>query len=320
MIGWPLPPDQDEDDGGTDGPGRGVPREVLRQVRLIELRTRGLVDNVFGGEYQSVFRGQGIEFAEVREYQPGDDIRTIDWNVTARMGEPFVKKYVEERELTLMLLVDLSGSEQFGTRARFKAELAAEIGAVIALSAATNNDRTGLLIFTDRVEHSVPPKKGRRHVLRLIRDVLAFRPQGRGTDLAGALDYAGRVLPHRAIVFVLSDFHFRPEDEAEFDRTLRILSRRHDVVAVKITDPREFELPAAGLLRLRDPETGAIVAVDTGNREVRKQFRATALARQAGLRKRFRRLGVDEIEVATNRPYAPPLLEFFARRASVGRR
>ncbi|HSM35175.1 MAG TPA: DUF58 domain-containing protein [Longimicrobiales bacterium] len=320
MIGWPLPPDQADAAESEGAPGRGVPREVLRQVRLIELRTRGLVDNVFGGEYQSVFRGQGIEFAEVREYQPGDDVRTIDWNVTARMGEPFVKQYVEERELTLMLVVDLSGSEQFGTRARFKAELAAEIGAVIALSAATNNDRTGLLIFTDRVEHSVPPKKGRRHALRLIRDVLAFRPEGRGTDLAGALDFAGRVLPHRAIVFVLSDFQLAAEDDQLFDRTLRVVSRRHDVVAVKIADPRELELPDAGLLRLRDPETGEIRVVDTGSREVRQRFRAASLAREAAMRRRFRRLGVDEIEVATDQPYAPPLLAFFERRARAARR
>jgi uncharacterized protein (DUF58 family) len=320
VIGWPLPPDQADAAEPEDAPGRGVPREVLRQVRLIELRTRGLVDNVFGGEYQSVFRGQGIEFAEVREYQPGDDVRTIDWNVTARMGEPFVKQYVEERELTLMLVVDLSGSEQFGTRTRFKAELAAEIGAVIALSAATNNDRTGLLIFTDRVEHSVPPKKGRRHALRLIRDVLAFRPEGRGTDLAGALDFAGRVLPHRAIVFVLSDFQLAAEDDQLFDRTLRVVSRRHDVVAVKINDPRELELPDAGLLRLRDPETGEIRVVDTGSREVRQRFRAASLAREAAMRRRFRRLGVDEIEVATDQPYAPPLLAFFERRARAARR
>jgi uncharacterized protein (DUF58 family) len=320
VIGWPLPPDEAAEAQERDAPGRGVPREVLRQVRLIELRTKGLVDNVFGGEYQSVFRGQGIEFAEVREYQPGDDVRTIDWNVTARMGEPFVKQYVEERELTLMLLVDVSGSEQFGTRARFKAELAAEIGAVIALSAATNNDRTGLLIFTDRVEHSVPPKKGRRHALRLIRDVLAFRPAGRGTDLAGALDFAGRVLPHRAIVFVLSDFQLADEDDAAFDRTLRVVSRRHDVVAVKISDPRELELPDAGLLRLRDPETGEIRVVDTGSREVRQRFRAASLAREAAMRRRFRRLGGDEIEVASDQPSAPPLLAFFERRARAARR
>src|SRR5512142_333663 len=185
---------------------RGVPPEILKQVKLIELRTRGLVNSLFTGEYQSVFKGQGMEFAEVREYQPGDDVRNIEWNVTARMGHPFIKKYIEERELTVLLAVDLSGSEQFGTRGRFKAELATEIGAVLALSAVRNNDRVGLLVFSDHVEHFVPPRKGRRHVLRLIRDLLAFRPLGRGTDLAGALDYALRVLPHRSIVFVLSDF------------------------------------------------------------------------------------------------------------------
>ncbi|HSH46843.1 MAG TPA: DUF58 domain-containing protein, partial [Longimicrobiales bacterium] len=184
----------------------GVPREVLRQVRLIELRTRGWVNTLFSGEYHSVFKGQGMEFAEVREYQPGDDVRNIDWNVTARTGHPHVKKHVEERELTVMLLVDLSGSEHFGTRGRMKAELAAEIAAVLALSAIRNNDRVGLVIFTDAVEHVVPPRKGRRHVLRLIRDLLAFRPTGRGTNIATALDYVGRMLPHKAIIFMLSDF------------------------------------------------------------------------------------------------------------------
>ncbi|MFW5950674.1 MAG: DUF58 domain-containing protein, partial [Gemmatimonadota bacterium] len=191
----------------------GVPREVLRQVRLIELRTRGWVNSLFSGEYQSVFRGQGMEFAEVREYQHGDDVRAIDWNVTARMGHPYIKKHVEERELSVMLLVDLSGSEQFGTRGRLKAELAAELAAVLALSAIRNNDRVGLLIFTDHVEHVVPPKKGRRHVLRLIRDLLAFRPAGRQTDIATALDYAGRMLGHRSILFLLSDFQLTASGE-----------------------------------------------------------------------------------------------------------
>src|SRR5690606_24023408 len=206
------------DEGGANGvasrpkPDRetrsseAVPREVLRQVRLIELRTRGWVEAVFSGEYHSVFRGQGMEFAEVREYQAGDDVRNIDWNVTARIGVPYVKKHIEERELTVMLLGDLSGSEQFGARGPFQAELAAEIAAVLALSAVRNNDRVGLIIFTDRIEHVVPPRKGRRHVLRLIRDVLAFRPKSQGTDVAGALDYAARLLPHRSILFVLSDF------------------------------------------------------------------------------------------------------------------
>ncbi|MFW6202466.1 MAG: DUF58 domain-containing protein, partial [Gemmatimonadota bacterium] len=190
-----------------------IPREILRRVRRIELRTRGVVDALFGGEYQAVFKGQGIEFAEVREYRHGDDVRTIDWNVTARMARPYVKKHVEERELTLLLLVDVSGSERFGTRRRFKAELAAEIGAVLALAATRNNDRVGLVLFTDRVEHVVPPKKGRRHVLRLIRDLLVYEPRGRGTELAGAVNYAVRTLHQRAIVCVLSDF-IAPTDEA----------------------------------------------------------------------------------------------------------
>ncbi len=298
----------------------GVPREVLRQVRLIELRTRGWVESLFGGEYHSVFKGQGMEFAEVREYQPGDEVRAIDWNVTARMGHPYVKRYVEERELTVLLAVDLSGSKQFGTRGRFKAELAAEIAAVLALSAVRNNDRVGLLVFTDRVEHFVPPRKGRRHVLRLIRDVLAFRPQGKGTDLAAALDYAARVLPHRAIVFVLSDFlvggdgdEIRRRQEA-FERTLRIVSGRHDVVAVSITDHAEEALPDAGILVMVDPETGAQHVVDTSRTVVRAAYSARRAAGREAMRRTFRRLGVDEIAVRTDASYITPLLGFFRRR------
>src|SRR5690606_31371491 len=212
----------------------GVPRDVLRQVRLIELRTRGAVDSLFSGEYHSAFKGQGMEFADYRAYEPGDDIRTIDWNVTARMGQPYVRKHIEERELSVMLLVDLSGSEQFGTRGRLKAELAAELAAVLALSAIRNNDRVGLLIFTDHVEHVVPPRKGRRHVLRLIRDVLAFRPKSQGTDVAGALDYAARLLPHRGILFVLSDFvpAGALQETPAWEKTLKLVAQRHDVVAV----------------------------------------------------------------------------------------
>lgn len=298
----------------------GVPREVLRQVRLIELRTRGWVESLFGGEYHSVFKGQGMEFSEVREYQPGDDVRTIDWNVTARMATPHVKKHVEERELTVLLAVDLSGSEQFGTRGRLKAELAAEIAAVLALSAVRNNDRVGLLAFTDRIEHFVPPKKGRRHVLRLIRDLLALRPRGTGTDLAGALDYAGRVLPHRAIIFVLSDFQ-RPgaapgADEGipdGFERMLRILSRRHDVVAIGIADPAEEALPDAGVLVLGDPETGEEVVIDTGA-TLRARFSQHIAAERDALMHLFRRLGVDVVEVRTDASYITPLLAFFRRR------
>ena len=324
----------------------GVPREVLRQVRLIELRTRGWVNSLFSGEYHSVFKGQGMEFAEVREYQPGDDVRNIDWNVTARMGHPYIKKHVEERELTVMLLVDLSGSEQFGTRGRLKAELAAELAAVLALSAIRNNDRVGLLIFSDHVEHVVPPKKGRRHVLRLIRDLLAFRPTGRGTDIPGALDYAGRMLPHRSILFVLSDFQMpdatdeiveRAEGEraaptvereaatgdaaadsarglSGLRRVLKLVSNRHDVVAVRMIDRTEEHLPDAGLLVLTDPETGEEVAVDTGRAETRRGYDARSRAEEQALRTMFRRLAVDEIEVRTDQSYVSPLLAFFRAR------
>ncbi len=310
--------------GRKDTDGNGVPREVLRQVRLIELRTRGWVNTLFSGEYLSVFRGQGMEFAEVRAYQDGDDVRTIDWNVTARMGHPYVKKHVEERELSVLLAVDLSGSEQFGTRGRFKAELAAEIAAVLALSAVRNNDRVGLLIFTDHVEHFVPPKKGRRHVLRLIRDVLVFRPRGRGTELARALDYAGRVLPHRAVIFVLSDFLPGPaagEDAdaraaraEEWERTLRVVSKRHDVVAVSITDAAEEALPDVGVLAVVDPETGREIAIDTGSAAMRALYTSHVAREREARRRLFRRLAVDEIEVRTDQSYVRPLLSFFRRR------
>src|SRR5947209_975761 len=213
-------------------PTRGVPPEILRQVKLIELRTRGLVNSLFTGEYRSVFKGQGMEFAEVREYQPGDEVRSIDWNVTARMRRPYVKRYIEERELTVMLMVDLSGSERFGTIRRFKSELASELAAVLAMSAIRNNDRVGILLFTDRVEHVVPPRKGRRHVLRIIRDLLAFEPVGKGTDLAGAIDYLARMLTQKSIIFIVSDFL-----SVRVDQPLKILAQRHDVVAVTVEDP-----------------------------------------------------------------------------------
>lgn len=308
----------------------GVPREVLRQVRLIELRTRGWVNTLFSGEYHSVFKGQGMEFAEVREYQHGDDVRSIDWNVTARMGHPYIKKHVEERELTVMLLVDLSGSEQFGTRGRLKAELAAELAAVLALSAIRNNDRVGLLIFTDHVEHVVPPKKGRRHVLRLIRDLLAFKPTGRGTDIASALDYAGRMLAHRAILFLLSDFQIPSEDNADgaedgrthpldaFSRTLKLVSSRHDVIAVRMIDAAEEALPDAGLLLLTDPESGREVAIDSGRASLRDVYSTRAGAEDVALRGLFRRLAVDEIEVRTDQSYVSPLMAFFRKRERRG--
>ena len=300
----------------------GVPREVLRQVKLIELRTRGLVNSIFSGEYQSVFRGQGMEFAEVREYQPGDDVRNIDWNVTARVGHPYVKKHVEERELTVLLMVDLSGSEQFGTHERFKAERAAELAAVLALSAVRNNDRVGLLIFTDHIEHVVPPKKGKRHVLRIIRDVLAFRPTGMGTDMAAALDYAGRLLRHRAVIFVLSDFAllYPPESGPEsptfvaWEKALKLVAQRHDVVAVSVRDEIESTVPNVGIVMLRDPETGQTVAVDTDKTELRHRYHAFMKHEREAIRRVFRRNSVDEIEVGTTGSFVFPLLAFFRRR------
>ena len=319
LLGRDRAPVHLPDRAAPVAPG-GVPREVLKQVRLIELRTRGWVDSLFSGEYHSVFKGQGMEFAEVREYQHGDDVRNIDWNVTARMGHPYVKKHVEERELTVLLLVDLSGSEQFGTRGRLKAELAAELAAVLALSAIRNNDRVGLLIFTDRVEHVVPPKKGRRHVLRLIRDLLAFQPAGRGTDIGAALDYAGRMLRHRSILFLLSDFRVEAEPGGgeggfeAFGRTLKLVARRHDVVAVRIVDAAEESLPAAGLLVLTDPETGEEVAVDTGRQAVRQRYDDRSDAEERALRALFRRQAVDEIEVRTDASYVKPLMAFFRAR------
>lgn len=307
---------------GSETWSEAVPREILRQVKLIELRTRGLVNSIFSGEYQSVFRGQGMEFAEVREYQPGDDVRNIDWNVTARVGHPYVKKHVEERELSVLLMVDLSGSEQFGTRERFKAERAAELAAVLALSAVRNNDRVGLLIFTDHIEHVVPPKKGKRHVLRLIRDVLAFRPAGRGTNMTAALDYAGRLLRHRSVIFVLSDFALLyPPDVttdspafAAWEKALKLVARRHDVVAVSVRDEIEETMPNVGVIMLADPETGQLVAVDTARTELRQRYHSFMSAERTAIRRVFRRNSVDEIEVGTAGSFVGPLLAFFRRR------
>src|SRR6202165_1670653 len=235
-----------------------LPREVLRQIRRLQLRARRAVEDMLGGEYHSVFKGAGVAFEEVREYQPGDDIRAIDWNVTARMGHPFIKRFIEERELTVLLVVDESGSQQFGTRLQQKREVAAELAAVLAFSAISNNDRVGLVQFTDRVERFVPPRKGTRHVLRLIRDVLFFQPQRRGTSLREGLDYLNRVLHRRAIIFLLSDFLDR-----DFEGALKRTGRRHDLIAVRISDPREEELPAVGLLELEDAETGERLLLDT---------------------------------------------------------
>jgi uncharacterized protein (DUF58 family) len=290
-------------------PAPAVSPEVLRQVKLLELRTRGLVNSLFTGEYRSVFKGQGMEFAEVREYQPGDEVRSIDWNVTARMQRPYVKRYIEERELTVMLAVDVSGSERFGTRRRFKSEVASELAAVLAMSAIRNNDRVGNLMFTDRIEHVVPPRKGRRHALRLIRDILAFEPQGRGTDIAAATEYLNKMLAHKAIIFLVSDFL-----GDNIERPLKLLAQRHDVVAVTLEDPSERVLPDIGLVRLVDPETGQALDIDTSDPKVRSQFDTLVSGDAQRRRHLLRRLAIDEIPVNTDQGIMEPLLRFFRTR------
>jgi uncharacterized protein (DUF58 family) len=292
--------------------------EVLRQVRRIELRTRGLVSSRFVGEYHSVFKGQGIEFVEVRQYLPGDDVRTIDWNVSARTGETHVKKYVEERELTVLLAVDLSGSQRFGTRGRFKSEMVPEVAATLAMSAVRNNDRVALLAFTDRVELFVPPRKGRRHVLRVVRDLLALEPEGRGTDLAEAVAYALRVLRSRSIIFLISDF--QSPDPEPFERALAAASIRHDVVPMTLEDPADIELPDVGLIRFADPETGRTTDAFTSPINNRRSFSDRAQAERLRTRSLFRRLGLDEVVLRTDEPFSGPLLAFFRRRESRLRR
>ncbi len=286
-----------------------IPREILQKVKRIEIRTRRLVTDVFGGEYHSVFKGRGMEFAEVREYIPGDDVRTIDWNVTARMGHPFVKQFQEERELTVLLLVDQSASERFGTRERLKAELAAEVGALLALSAVQNNDKVGLVLFSDGVELYVPPAKGRRHVLRVVREILYFKPRGRGTNLGAALDHLSRAQKRRAVVFVVSDFL-----SEGYERSLKVASRRHDVVLLRMRDAREEKLPAVGVVALRDLETGRDFLVDTSDRSVRRAFGEAVAARETTFDEVTRRARVDRVDLWTDEDVVLPLAGFFRRR------
>jgi uncharacterized protein (DUF58 family) len=289
--------------------------EVLRQVRLLEIHTRRLVTDVFAGEYSSVFKGRGMEFADVREYQAGDDIRLIDWNVTARMGFPYVKQFVEERELTVMFLVDHSASELFGTRVRTKSELAAEVCAVLAMTAVKNHDRVGTVLFSDRVERYVPPKKGKTHVLRVIRELLSFEPRGTGTNLAAALEFTNRVLTRRAVVFLVSDFL-----ATDYERVLKATARRHDTIALQLVDPRERELPNVGLVAVRDPESSRWRYLDTGSRRVRDAFQRRGQEFDATLTCALRRRGVDVVRLETGRPYVEPLLAFFQMRERLQRR
>lgn len=286
--------------------------ELIQQIRRIEIRTRKLVNNSFAGEYHSVFKGRGIEFDEARPYQPGDDVRAIDWNVTARMGAPYVKEYVESRELTMMLLVDMSGSAEFGSVSRFKRELAAELASVLAFAATNNNDRVGLLLFTDQVELYIPPRKGRKHVLRLIRDVLAFEPEHSGTNIKLALDTLNRLLKRRAVVFLISDFI---DDPAMYRTAVSITNQKHDLIAVELDDPMEREVAHAGLLTLEDPESGAIVRADSSNGDWQRAY--------ADRLKRFRhaqhsalvQAGVDRIQLTTADDVMRPLTAFFNQRS-----
>jgi uncharacterized protein (DUF58 family) len=287
-----------------------LPADILKKVRRIEIRTNRLVNESLAGEYHSVFKGRGMEFSEVREYQFGDDIRSIDWNVTSRMGHPYVKKHVEERELTVILLVDFSASGEFGTRRQFKREIEAEICAILAFSAIKNNDRVGLIAFTDRIETFLSPRKGKDHVLRVIREVLYFRPKGRATDLGMALQFMYRTITKRAVVFVVSDFLTEV-----YEQPLRVAARKHDVIAITVTDPREESLPPIGLLDLEDAETGARVLVDAADRRTRERFSAWASKRRTVREALFRANAIDNLELYTDRPYDVPLIRFFRRRA-----
>ena len=291
--------------------------ELIKRIRRIEIRTRRLVNDSFAGEYHAVFKGRGMEFDEVRPYQPGDEVRTIDWNVTARTGDLFVKRYIEERELTVMLLVDASASGQFGTVDRFKREIAAELAAVVAFSAISNNDKVGLIVFTDQIELYIAPRKGRRHVLRLIRDLLAFEPKGKKTDLKLGLNTVNHVLKRRSIVFLVSDFLAPPDT---YRSVLQVSNRRHDVIAVSLSDPRELEIPNLGLVAMEDAETGEIRWVDTSSRRWRENFAARVEELTEGREQAFRKSKVDRITITTDADYVTPLTAFFEKRAKRLRR
>lgn len=285
--------------------------ELLKKVRAIEIRTRGLSRQIFSGEYHSAFKGRGMAFSENREYQHGDEIRTIDWNVTARMGHPYVKVFEEERELTAIILADVSASGNFGSRQQLKRQLITELSALLAFSAIQNNDKIGVLLFSDRIEKFIPPKKGKTHILRIIRELLEFSPQGRGTDVGMALDYLNRVIKKRSICFILSDFI-----DDGFDHALRITARKHDVIALHIEDQGEAELPRAGWMLVRDAEGDRLRWINTGSRITRKALKIERLERRSRLRESFGRAGVDNISLKTNEPYVKPLMTLFKQRGS----
>ena len=286
-----------------------TPKELARKVRYIQIQTNRAVNDVLAGEYLSAFKGAGMEFEEVREYQPGDEVRSIDWNVTARQGRPYVKRFHEERELTVMFAVDMSASGRFGSVSQTKGELSAELCALLAFSAVKGNDKVGLLLFTDRVERFIPPAKGVSHALRLIRDVLGYRPEGQGTDIRLALEYLGKVVRKRCVVFLVSDF----QDEG-FEREMGVLGRRHDLIAMTVGDRLEVSLPDVGLLELEDMETGEVVSVDTGSGAVRRAYSVLEAERARRLQTMFRSLGVEQIDFQTGEDYAKKLVRFFRRR------
>jgi len=293
-------------------------REILRKVRQIEIRTKRLVTDTLAGQYHSVFKGRGMNFDAVREYTPGDEVRTIDWNVTARAGRPFVKKFVEERELTLTLMVDVSASGDFGSGAQSKRELAAEIASVLAFSAVRNSDKVALILFSDQIELYVPPRKGRRHVLRLVREVLGFQPQRLGTNLVRALDFVNDVINRRAIVFLLSDFQIgrqTSESVADLRRALRQTNRRHDLVAMPIEDTREQALPDVGIVALEDAETGELIELNTCLPAVRQRFAEIANNRAKQLQSTLNAESVDSLRLSTDQPYVASLMTFFKNRS-----
>lgn len=313
----------EEEKKGNPEMDRERTREILKKVRQLEVRTNRLVDESLAGQYHSVFKGKGMDFDEVRAYSPGDEIRTIDWNVTARSGEPFVKRFREERELTMMLVIDISGSGEFGSGERSKRELAAEIGALLAFSALKNNDKVGLVLFSEEVELYIPPGKGRRHVQRIVREILFYEPKGRQTDFESPMDFINRVLSKRAVVFLISDFCLTGSYEtvAESLRAKLVVSgRRHDLVAMSVTDPCDTELPEVGLLTIEDAETGELVELNTSSKDLRQAFRALAEERQENLRQMLRRARVDLLELSTASDYLPELIRFFGKREKRARR
>jgi uncharacterized protein (DUF58 family) len=283
--------------------------EILKKIRTLEIKTKGLVETAFAGDYHSVFKGRGMNFEDVREYQPGDEIRSIDWNVTARLGTAFVKKFTEERELTVMLIVDVSASGNFGSAAQSKRELAAEVACLLAFSAIRNNDKVGLILFTDRVELFIPPKKGRSHTLRLIREILFFQPEGRGTDPALALDYLNKIVTRRAVVFFISDFQ-----APDFSHALAVSGRRHDFIAIHVQDEREKVLPNIGIITLEDAETGEQIEINTADRATRTRFGDLADEQAAELSRTLRRSNIDAIALRTSEDYLPALRSFFKQR------